>query len=324
VKLLHTLIVKPVRVLATLLMAAVGLVFAGALWHHYMLAPWTRDGRVRAEVVSIAPEVSGTVTEVRIADNQFVHKGDVLFVIDPERYRIAVAQAQATVQAREANRRVAEAKSARRARLNEFATSQEEKEQSEGSAAAAIADQGAALSQLDLAKLNLARTQVRSPVNGYITNLTLRVGDYANAGQKAIAVVDADSFWVAGYFEETKLGAIHKGDPATIRLMGYDAPIAGHIDSLSHGITDQNADPDGQGLATVNPVFTWVRLAQRFPVRIHIDHVPAGIELAAGLTGTVEVGQPPRLTDDVAFVLRWAMATLKSGEAEVRGRVRAP
>ena len=292
---------------ATVAVAAVAVVLALALWHHYMASPWTRDGRVRAEVVDIAPEIPGTVNAVAVVDNQFVHKGDLLFTLDPARYRLALRQAQAALDSRSRNSHVAEAKAHRRAAMSDLASSAEEKEQYSGMAGIAAASVSEAVAEVDLARLNLARTEIRSPVNGYVTNLRLRAGAYAAAGQPAVAVVDADSFWVAGYFEETKLAGVHPGDPVRIDLMGGPSPLAGHVESLSHGITDLNGDPAGNGLANVNPVFTWVRLAQRLPVRIHIDRVPAGVTLAAGMSCTVIVGNHHDLGHD----LRAAIAMLR-------------
>jgi len=304
------MIKKFFRSAVTLVFAAVAMVMSVALWHHFMIDPWTRDGRVRAEVVRIAPEVAGTISEVRVADNQFVQKGDVLFVIDPERYKLALAQAQAGVESRSQDRRVAQAKAQRRASLSDLVASTEEKEQYSGSAGVAAAAVSEVTAQLDLAKLNLARTVVRSPVNGYVTNLGLRIGDYASVGQPAIAVVDSDSFWIAGYFEETKLGAIRVGDAVAIELMSNPTPLSGHVASLSHGIADQNGDIGTGGLASINPVFTWVRLAQRIPVRIHIDRVPDGVALMAGMTCTVIVGKHGTFTDDIRFAYRILTSTL--------------
>jgi multidrug resistance efflux pump len=151
-----------------------------------------------------------------------------------------------------------------------------------------------AKAQLGQAQINLERTRVSSPVNGYVTNLLAQLGDYANVGQNLISVVDADSFWVDGYFEETNLAPIRVGDPAQIKLMGYRQIVGGHVDSIARGINVANAQPNDQGLATVNPIFTWVRLAQRIPVRIHIDEVPPGVVLAAGMTATVQINPRPR------------------------------
>jgi multidrug resistance efflux pump len=151
-----------------------------------------------------------------------------------------------------------------------------------------------ATAQLDQARVNLQRTQIVSPVNGYVTNLLAQLGDYAIVGQNKISLVNADSFWVDGYFEETILGPVRVGDPAEIKLMGYDQILRGHVDSIARAINVANAQPNGQGVATVNPIFTWVRLAQRVPVRIHIDEVPEGVVLAAGMTATVQIDPRPK------------------------------
>jgi multidrug resistance efflux pump len=281
---------KLFRIAMTVAMSLVAILLGAALWHYYMIDPWTRDGTVRAEVVAIAPEVSGTVVDIKVIDNQFVHKGDVLYVIDPVRFRLALAQAQAMAESHRQDMLVAQQQSARRQRLTDLAASAEEKEQFNGNAAVAAANYNEALAQVDVAKLNLERSVIKAPVNGYVTNFLLRQGDYATAGQQNVSVIDSDSFWVAGYFEETKLADIHRGDVAHIKLMGFPGDVIGHVDSLSRGITDQNGASGTEGLANVNPVFTWVRLAQRFPVRIHVDHVPADVELSMGMTCTINIG----------------------------------
>ena len=171
------------------------------------------------------------------------------------------------------------------------AVSAEERQYSQSTANVAEAAYQAALAARDQAKVNLDRTTIRSPVNGYVTNLTLRVGDYASPGQTKMTLVDSDSFWIVGYFEETKLPRIHEGDYAHVRLMGWRPEIAGHVESFSRAIADTNADVDAQGLANVSPIFTWVRLAQRIPVRIHIDHVPNEVRIAAGQTCTIIISK---------------------------------
>ncbi len=264
--------------------------FAGrALWQEYMLSPWTRDGRVRAETVNVAAEVAGRVTELRVVENQLVHKGDVLFIVDPEEFHLAVVKAQATMESRRQDMEVRSALSQRRSHMSSEAISKEEQQTSETTASMAAAAYQEAKAQCDLARLAESRTTVRSPVNGYITNLRLRAGDYATVGQPKLTVIDSDSYWVSGYFEETKMPRIREGNPAEMALMGVDTPLTGHVESISRGIADQNGTADAQGLANVNPVFYWVRLAQRIPVRIHIDHVPEGVILAAGMTCTVTV-----------------------------------
>lgn len=260
-----------------------------ALWRYYMLSPWTRDGRIRAETVNVAAEIFGKVTDLRVTENQFVHKGDILFTIDPEEFRLSLAKAEATLESRRQDMLIRQSLSKRRNKLSLEAVSKEEQQISESTASVASAAYEEVKAQRDLAKLNLERTIVRSPVNGYVVNLRLRVGDYATVGQPKLTVIDSDSFWVSGYFEETKLPRIHEGDHAVIKLMGVAPTLSGHVESISRGIADQNGRADTQGLADVNPIFYWVRLAQRIPVRIHIDDVPKELTLAAGMTCTVVV-----------------------------------
>jgi multidrug resistance efflux pump len=277
------------RAAITLALVAVAAVLIAALWRTYMISPWTRDGRVLAQVIDIAPEISGTVTEVRVRDNQFVHKGDVLFVIDPERFRLAIAQAQAQVDAASEQQKLRQSDVKRRQGLTGI-VSAEEQERIANSAAIAGSTLEGAVAALEIAKLNLARSVLIAPANGYVTHLRLRPGDYANAGQPRIAVIDSDSFWINGYFEETKIPAIHVGDMARIKLMGIDAPLTGHVESIGRGIGDTDDATNAVGLPTVNPIFTWVRLAQRLPVRIEIDKVPDGVILASGMTASITVG----------------------------------
>jgi len=279
--------------LTTLVALAVAGVLGQAMWNAYMGAPWTRDGTVRAYVVTMAPEVSGHIVELPVADNQFVHKGDLLMVIDPTNYKIAVNLAEAAVQQAQANAQNAEREAKRREELTQLAVTKEEKQTFASNALASQAQLQQAQANLDQARVNLERTEIRSPVNGWVTNLLAQLGDYANVGTNEISLVDADSFWVDGYFEETNLAPIQVGDPAEIKLMGYSQIVRGHVGSIARAINVSNAQPNGQGLANVNPIFTWVRLAQRIPVRIHIDQVPEGVVLAAGMTATVQIDPRP-------------------------------
>lgn len=278
------------RIVATLAILGIAGVLVVAVWHTYMIAPWTRDGRVQAEVVDIAPEIPGTIVSVPVHDNQYVHKGDVLFELDPVRFRIAIAQATAAVERASRDLRLRQANARRRQGLNGV-VSAEEQEQYAIAASIAAADLDAAQAALDLANLNLVRSVLRSPANGYVTNLRLRVGDYATAGQPRVAVIDADSFWIYGYFEETQIQGVQVGDKARIKLMGYRQTLTGHVESIMRGINNQDSSIDRYGLPDVNPVFTWVRLAQRIPVRIAIETVPPGILLAAGMTCSVSVAE---------------------------------
>ncbi|MCJ2140229.1 HlyD family secretion protein [Methylobacterium sp. E-066] len=286
-----TVLKRLLRPLLTLVIVAATLVLLVALWRAYMLAPWTRDGRVSAEVVRVTPEVSGTIVDVRAVDNQFVHRGDILYVIDPHRFRLALDGAQAVVLARREDAALKAATARRRNQLAPGVVAPETIELANGMAAIAQADHDAALAAAHVAQINLDRTTIRAPIDGYVTNLRLRPGDYATAGVTRVSVIDAEGFWITAYFEETKLSRIAIGARAEIRLMGFAPPVSGHVDSIGHGIADANESPDHLGLPSVNPVFTWVRLAQRIPVRIHIDAVPPGVTLAAGMTCSVAVGE---------------------------------
>ncbi|MCL9628973.1 efflux RND transporter periplasmic adaptor subunit [Enterobacter ludwigii] len=276
------------RYALTLCAVAAATLLAFMMWKHYAQTPWTRDGRVRADVVQIAPDVSGPVVRVAVRDNQWVNRGDVLYAIDPHWLTLAVASAQAEVESRWHEMVMRQDAARRRAQIK-AAISSEDLQQTGSAANVAVANYHGALAALELAELNLSHATVRAPVSGYITHLRLRPGDYATAGETKVAIVDAHSFWVVGYFEETKLRHIRVGDTAHIVLMGYEPVIAGHVESIGHGIGDNNDETGGLGLPDVEPTFSWVRLAQRVPVRIHIDALPKGIELVAGLSASVEV-----------------------------------
>jgi multidrug resistance efflux pump len=332
--------------LITLVTTAVAAVFGWAMWKTYMQTPWTRDGVVRTYVVTMAPEVAGRIVELPVIDNQFVHKDDLLLVIDPTDYKVAVqlseaavrqAQAdtenvaaqitvqqaqvgasQAQVESAQAALTFAQQQAARYRDLAEKEVGTVQMEQQTASnlgqaqaalknaqdslalaqrqvtslkaqLAAAEANVARARAQLHQAQVNLGRTQIHSPANGWVTNLLVQLGDYATVGRSVLSVVNADSFWVDAYFEETQLASIREGDPAKIKLMGYSDIVRGTVAGTARGINVANARADEQGLATVNPIFTWVRLAQRVPVRIRIDHVPDDVRLVAGMTATVEV-----------------------------------
>ncbi|SEJ53269.1 efflux RND transporter periplasmic adaptor subunit [Paraburkholderia diazotrophica] len=274
--------------IATAIVFVVAILIGRTLWVHYMDEPWTRDGRVRAEVVNIAPDVSGAVVELPVRDNQFVHKGDLLMQIDPSHYQIAVEQAQAAVAARKAELQMRRDDARRRADMDSLVVSKESRENATHTATAAEAQYQQALAALDAAKLNLERTRVVSPVDGYVTNLNVYRGDYAIAGSAKLAIVDSHSFWVYGYFEETKLPHVKIGDKADIRLMS-GGTLKGHVESISRGIYDRDNPESRELLADVNPTYNWVRLAQRVPVRVKIDSVPDGVLLSAGTTCTVVV-----------------------------------
>jgi multidrug resistance efflux pump len=302
--------------LMTLAIALVAIVMALVTWDYYVTAPWTRDGRVRVQVASLAPQVSGQIVELRVGDNQYVRKGEVLYVIDPFDFEVAVQVARAQLQQRAADLQVKEMQSERRQRLSSSATTPEEQQTFAGAAVQAKAAFEAAQQQLAQAELNLRRTKVLSPVNGYVTNLQMRVGDFARAGVADIWIIDTDSYWVDGNFEETKLARTCIGDQAEVQLMGYAAPILGHVASVTRGIGVTDAAGGTQGLPSVNPVYTWVRLAQRVPIRIAIDYVPPDIPLVSGLSATVTI-KPESVAVDGQSWLDRAVAAAETRLSDV-------
>ncbi|WP_147158108.1 efflux RND transporter periplasmic adaptor subunit [Novosphingobium sediminis] len=259
-----------------------------ALWLRYQVAPITRDGKVRADLVPVAADVSGLVTEVRVRDNQIVKQGDVLFVIDRPRYQLALEQAEATL----ANQQAALAQAVREDRRNRAmpdVVAAEQTEQGGAKVDELRASIRLAAAARDLARFNLGRTVVRAPVAGTASNVSLQPGVYLTAGKSALALVYNQSMRVEGYFEETKLPAIRIGDPASVYLMGVRDEITGHVESIAGGVEDrERAGADGQ-LANVNPSFTWVRLAQRIPVRVAVDRIPPNVRMIPGQTATVIV-----------------------------------
>ncbi|MDY0768497.1 MULTISPECIES: HlyD family secretion protein [Serratia] len=279
-----------------------------ALWRAYVVAPWTRDGRVSAQIVRIAPEVSGTVAEVSVADDQYVKRGEVLYRIDNASFALALAQAEAQLAAAEVSLRQ-KSEEARRRRGMESLVPAEDIQRANQAVAIAQAELRGARVTVDRAKLDLARTELRAPTDGYVTRLRLNKGDYAVAGQPNLALIDAHSFWITGYFEETKLRGIKPGAAAQIRLMGFDQVLPGRVASIGRGITDSNQQADAQGLPSVEPSFSWVRLAQRIPVRVEFDHVPDEVVLAAGMTGSIEVtpsaGTPVPQSRLISLLHRW-------------------
>ncbi|MCW6537360.1 MULTISPECIES: efflux RND transporter periplasmic adaptor subunit [Sphingomonas] len=276
------------RIAATLLLVAIAVLIALWLWRRYEVDPWTRDGRVRADVVRVTPDVGGLVTEVKVRDNQEVKVGDVLFVVDRPRYALALEQAQAAIQSARATLNQARREAKRDLALGNLVAA-EAHEQNVARVTTAEAALAQAEAQADGARLNLARTNIKASVDGTVTNLDLHPGDFVGAGQQAMALVDRDSLRVEAYFEETKLGAIRIGDKAHIHLMGDGRTVEGHVESIAAGISDSELTNTGNLLPNVNPTFNWVRLAQRIPVRIKLDKVPADLRLVSGRTATVTI-----------------------------------
>lgn len=277
------------RVVVTLAVALLALLAGWWLWHFYIIAPWTRDARVRADVVTIAPDVSGWVVELKVRDNQQVKAGDLLMSIDRERYQAALDKARALAETRRQQLNLRQHEASRRVHLGPQAISAELRENAQINAEIARAEFQQAEAEVKLAELNLARSEVRAPRAGQITNLHLAQGNYVQAGQAVMALVADDSFYVQAYFEETKLPGIRVGASAEVILMSGSEPLQGKVQSISRGITDRNAAADAQLLADVEPTFNWVRLAQRIPVRIELDELPKELLLSAGMTASVRV-----------------------------------
>lgn len=282
------------RVVLTLLVVTLATVLVWQMVLYYMFAPWTRDGHIRADVIQIAPDVSGLIQEVAVRDNQPIKRGDVLFTIDQDRFRLALRQAQATL----AERKESLAQAQREARRNKglgnlVAAEQLEESQSRQARAQSALDE--AQVAVDAAQLNLDRSVVRSPVNGYLNDRAPRAHEFVSAGRPVLAVVDSESYHVDGYFEETKLSGIHVGQAVDIRVMGDNTRLRGHVQSIVAGIEDRDRSSGANLLPNVNPAFSWVRLAQRIPVRIAFDEVPADFRLIAGRTATVSIIEDTRL-----------------------------
>ncbi|HEY6642635.1 HlyD family efflux transporter periplasmic adaptor subunit [Povalibacter sp.] len=283
-----SLAVRAGTTLCIVIAAAIG---ARWLWVHYQIEPWTRDGRIRADVVQIGSDVNALVIEVKVADNQFVQAGDVLLQLDPLRYELALEEAMAAIAATQAALTQALREERRNDDLGSLVTT-EQREQSAARVKELRAQLKGAIVQRNAARLNLERTVVRASVNGVASNVNVQPGDYAAVGRPLVALLNVDSLRVEGYFEETKLPLIRVGDPALIRLMGLEHDLRGTVESIAAGIEDRDRGPSSSGLANINPSFSWVRLAQRIPVRIRIDAAPQNVRLIAGRTATVAIQVP--------------------------------
>jgi multidrug resistance efflux pump len=272
----------------TALIVLAATLVAFRLWNRYETTPWTRDGHVYADVVRVSPDISGLVTEVAVHDNELVHKGQLLFVVDRPRYTDALAQADAAIASARATLEQAR-RVARRDRVLGELVATEAREEDDAKVQTSLAALNQTLAARSTAQLNRDRTAVNASVNGYVTNLALRPGDYLGAGTEALAMIDLDSIRIEAYLEETKLRHVEVGDQARIRLMGDEQDLSGHVESIAGGIADDQRSNSPNLLAAVNPTFTWVRLAQRIPVRVHVDRMPPGTRLILGRTATVSI-----------------------------------
>lgn len=287
------------RIAVTVVLLAGAALSAWFLWSYYKLDPWTRNGRLRADTLQIAPDVTGLVTEVHVRDNQIVHAGDTLFVIDPDRFTLARDEAAAALHELDVQIAQARREDSRNRKLGDL-VSDEVREQSRMKVDALVASRARAEAAVRVADLNLERTRVRAPVDGMVSNIELQPGDYAAAGHALFALIDQNSLRAEGYFEETKLDRIHVGDRVELELMGNGRVFGGHVESIAGGIEDRDTVSSPRLLANVNPTFNWVRLAQRVPVRVKLDHPPPALLLVAGRTVTVRVVPGSKATPPAA------------------------
>ena len=267
-----------------------GLVLAN-MFQEYLFHPWTRDDHVRAQIIKITPRVGGPIVDLTVHDNQSVNKGDLLFKIDPRTYALAIEQAEAQLKQAQATKLVKEDQ-ARRAQIlhkkDKGAISEQALVRKDNDLLVALANVDVAEASLHAAYLDMEFTEVRAPVDGYVTNLLLRYGSQTVANQPALALVDTDSFWVHGFFKETQIRNIRPGNKAVIKLMAYpDTPLDGVVENMGWAIAQQDGAPDADLLPTINPSFDWIRLAQRIPVRIRLTRIPEEVDLRAGTTASV-------------------------------------
>lgn len=325
---------KAIRPIILLLMILIAVFAIIHIWNYYNAEPWTRDGRVRGDVIQVSSDVSGLVTDVLVQDNQTVKKGQVLIKIDTARQALDVeqaisdlarakaglaeaeaslAQAKANVIKSQANIDLADKNAGRYANLMDGAISRQEQDQifavrdqshAEHSQIKAAVEQAeanikqqhslieVATSHLHIAQLNLHRSEVLAPADGTLSNFELRVGNYIKVGQAVAALLDRHQLYIVGYFEETKLDKIYVGAPATIQMMGGSEKLKGHVQGIASGIEDRERTTTSGLLANVNPTFSWVRLAQRVPVKIILDEMPKNqLAFVAGRTATIHIGK---------------------------------
>ncbi|WP_329764487.1 biotin/lipoyl-binding protein [Stenotrophomonas geniculata] len=273
---------------ATLGVCALAAIAAFSLWNRYEMRPWTRDGRVRADVVRVASDMGGLVTQVLVHDNQRVSAGQLLLVLDQPRFAATLEKADAAVRSAHATLALARRESARDNALGNLVAS-ETRERNAAKVDTELAALAQARAEQRVAQLNVQRTEVRATTDGIVTNLDLHAGDYLQPGAQALALIDTGSLRIEGYFEETKLACITEGDAAVARLMGDNHDVRGHVDTIAAGIADDQRSSTHNLLPAVAPTYTWVRLAQRIPVRIRIDDAPSDTRLIVGRTASVTI-----------------------------------
>lgn len=284
---------RAMRWLFTIVVVTIAILAATWLWHYYMYSPWTRDGRVQTEVITISPDVSGLVENFNAYDKRTVHKGDLLFTVDEARYAAALHQAEARADQAKAVWEQSAHQSARRAQLGNLAISQEARDSASLGATQALAAYQAAQATVESARLDTTRTRYTAPADGQLVNLQFHQGDFVTRGASRLSLIRSDRFYVTGYFEETKLEYIHVGDPVRIVLMSSSRPLKGHVTAIGRGISNSNSTPGSDLMPNVSPTFTWVRLAQRIPVDVAFDELPQDFTLSSGMTASLYI-EPSR------------------------------
>ncbi len=282
-----------VKIVLNLLIFSSAIYFGYEKFEEYFNNPWTRDGQVRAQVIQVSPRISGMVMEIAVIDNQFVKKGSLLFKIDQSPFKIEIAQTRAELKRERANLRGTKIEYERVnkiAKKDKGAVSQKDLIRHEVNYHKSLAQIDSLKEALNAARLNLSFTKIYASVDGYVSNINFQVGSQAVANQPILALVDSNSFWVFGYFRESMISEIKIGDKAQVTLMAYkEKPISGKVESIGWGIAHSDGNPGENLLPSIKPVFQWIRLAQRIPVRIKLDKLPDGIELRFGLSASVMV-----------------------------------
>ena len=310
---MKTLTRNILRTAITVILVILAFVAIFRAWVYYTASPWTRDARFSADIVAIAPDVSGLISQVNIKDNQLVKKDQVLFVIDQPRYQKALAEAEADVsyyQTLEQEKRV---EAGRRNRLGVQAMSREEIDQANNVLQTVEHQLAKATASRDLAKLDLERTVIRAPADGWVTNLNVYSGEFITRGSTAVALVKQNTFYVMAYLEETKLEGVRPGFRAEITPLGSVQTLKGTVDSIAAGVTNASSSSDTKGLASIDSNLEWVRLAQRVPVRIHLDQQQGNL-WPAGTTATVVItGKDDRDSSRTSFFQKLAMRLREFG-----------
>ncbi|EPR9023900.1 p-hydroxybenzoic acid efflux pump subunit AaeA [Cronobacter dublinensis] len=285
---MKVLTTKITRTAITVVLVVLAFIAIFRAWSFYTESPWTRDARFSADVVAIAPDVAGLITSVDVHDNQLVKKDQVLFTIDQPRYQKALEEAEADVAYYQALVNEKRREAGRRNQLGIQAMSREEIDQANNVLQTVLHQLAKAEATRDLAKLDLQRTVIRAPADGWVTNLNVYTGEFITRGSTAVALVKQNSFYVQAYMEETKLEGVRPGFRVEITPLGSNNVLHGTVDSVSAGVTNASSTRDDKGMATVDSNLEWVRLAQRVPVRIRLDKQPSNL-YPSGTTATVVV-----------------------------------